>query len=192
MLKYKDRIILAEDYKTNVTGEDTCVFPVGVTEEDSLDAEQISGISVGAIGGFCFIFALIGTMRKVYNKPFFCCPCKKKKKLKDQNHLSESMQSVQSNYTRRGRLEQNSFDNAQNENAENGTLLNDNRPKKRESITISLFKRVEALERGIGMVNDSGRNERAIYARQRPQNPNYEPSEDDIDVASVQINREDE
>ena len=97
MLKYKDRIILAEDYKTNVTGEDTCVFPVGVTEEDSLDAGQISGIAIGAFGGFCFIFALIGTMRKVYKKPFFCCTCNKKKKLKDQNHLSVSMQSVQSN-----------------------------------------------------------------------------------------------
>ena len=102
------------------------------------------------------------------------------------------MQSVQSNYTRRGRLEQNSFDNAQNENAEMGTLLNDNRPKKKESITISLFKRVEALERGVGIVNDSNRYDRAVYARQRPLNPNYDPSEDDIDVASVQINREDD
>ena len=102
------------------------------------------------------------------------------------------MQSVQSNYTRKGRLEQNSFDNAQNENAEMGSLLNENRPKKRESITIQLFKRVEALERGIGVVNDSNRNERAMYARQRPLNPNYDPTEDDTDVTSVQINREDE
>lgn len=106
------------------------------------------------------------------------------------------MQSMQSNYTRRGRLEQNSFDNAQNENAERGALLNaaavDNKPKKTESITISLFKRVEALERGVGIGNDSNRNERAIYARQNPHNPNYDPSEDDIDGASVHIQRENE
>ena len=196
MLKYNDRIILAEDYKTNATGEESCVFPVGVTEEDGLDVGQITGYTMGAIFGFCFIFALIGTMRKVYNKPFFCCTCSKKKKLKDQNHMSVSMQSMQSNYTRRGRLEQNSFDNAQNENAEMGTLLNaaavDNRPKKRESITISLFKRVEALERGVGIGNDNYRNERAIYSRQNPHNPNYDPSEDDIEGASVQIHQENE
>ena len=136
VLKHENKVILAEILGGNVTELDKCVKPKGVDETAQLEPTEIiaicSGIAASAV--LCIVGLLMGMMRKIYNKDFFCWTWPCAKKLKDQGRAISNL-SIPTYYDTRGRTETYAFDNVQNANSVAGTMRERNR---KDSVTLSV------------------------------------------------------
>ena len=192
VLKHNEKIILAEDYKSNATDLE-CTMPKGVLD----DGRSQRNIMIGSITSAVVIVGgligtiLVGVLRKVYNRSFFCCTCCCGKKKSNKSQRSMSVNSIPgSNFViTKGKLQQNSFENSQNENIELGTLMEKEEKgrNRSNSLTFSIKSKIENhancymmahaprfLEHARDIMQGHSKPERTMYAEHKANAPKYD------------------